>query len=284
MVNLPNLLSRKRREKEEKQEKSDTSQASKTAAVPQTGEAKEKHSGLVGSAVKSLLKHFDEKALGLKFVLGATHVDAFRGRVSVDGLTIKNPEGFNSEYLLHAGKLVIDLDMKTLLKSMGKTLELEEVLLDDVEVIYEMSWSGSNVDVAMKKMGKAKPKINPSDPLPIVHKVLLSNIGAKAVTTHLGNLGPCLHLGDISYKDFNAEVGPHSVGDGVMLVLETLLKSIVTTVIGRDRCKSTWSVLEDGKNRFRAAISKLHEQVSQMCSCTCCHAGERGEELIIQAA
>lgn len=47
-------------------------------------------------------------------------------RASKDGLTIKNPEGFNSEYLLHAGKLVIDLDMKTLLKSMGKTLELEE--------------------------------------------------------------------------------------------------------------------------------------------------------------
>ena len=43
-----------------------------------------------------------------------------------DGLTIQNPEGYSSEYLLHAAKLLVDLDMKTLIKSMGKTLEIEQ--------------------------------------------------------------------------------------------------------------------------------------------------------------
>ena len=50
------------------------------------------------------------------------------GGVSQDGLTILNPEGFNSEYLLKAGKMILDVDMKTLLTSRGKTLELEEAV------------------------------------------------------------------------------------------------------------------------------------------------------------
>ena len=61
-----------------------------------------------------------------------------------DGLTISNPEGFCSEYLLSAGRLILDLNMRTLLSSRGKTVELEEVLLQDVDVIYERSWSTSN--------------------------------------------------------------------------------------------------------------------------------------------
>ena len=43
-----------------------------------------------------------------------------------DGLTIENPEGFNSEYLLKASKLMIDLDMQKLMTSWGKTLEVEK--------------------------------------------------------------------------------------------------------------------------------------------------------------
>ena len=43
-----------------------------------------------------------------------------------DGLTIENPEGFSSEYLLKASKLMIDLDMQKLITSWGKTLEVEK--------------------------------------------------------------------------------------------------------------------------------------------------------------
>ena len=45
-----------------------------------------------------------------------------------DGLTIENPEGFSSEYLLKASKLMIDLDMQKLITSWGKTLEVEKAV------------------------------------------------------------------------------------------------------------------------------------------------------------
>jgi hypothetical protein len=43
-------------------------------------------------------------------------------------LNIENPEGFSSEYLLKASKLMIDLDMQKLITSWGKTLEVEKAV------------------------------------------------------------------------------------------------------------------------------------------------------------
>ena len=56
-------------------------------------------------------------------------------RLPEDGLTIQNPEGYSSEYLLYAAKLLVDLDMKTLIKSMGKTLEIEQALLSRFDAL-----------------------------------------------------------------------------------------------------------------------------------------------------
>lgn len=50
-------------------------------------------------------------------------------------MTIQNPEGYSSEYLLYAAKLLVDLDMKTLIKSMGKTLEIEQALLSRIDAL-----------------------------------------------------------------------------------------------------------------------------------------------------
>eukprot|EP00435_Cladocopium_sp_Y103_P026733 s820_g6.t1 len=253
---------------------------------------------LMGSAVKSLLKHRDGrwwmgKALGVKFVLGETRVDACYGRISIDGLTIENPEGFSSEYLLKASKLMIDLDMQKLITSWGKTLEVEKVVLEDVDVIYEKSWSTSNdarlgrVDTVNQKLthsrvGSRTPKHQPEKV--VVHKVLLSNIGAKACTT-LGSMGPRLAVGDIKYEDFNAEMGAQTVVDGIALVLETLLKSIVASLLGKDEsdesCKSAWGALAHGKTRARLAVSQLCQQISDLGDCSSCRSCQRGEEVIL---
>jgi len=288
---LPNLLNRKRRQNvsDPKQIK-DQVPASKSDAVStqssSTVATEEDHSikggRLMGSAVKSLLKHFDSAALGVKFVLGETRVDACYGRISIDGLTIENPEGFSSEYLLKASKLMIDLDMQKLITSWGKTLEVEKVVLQDVDVIYERSWSTSNVDTVNKKLttskvGSRTPKNQPEKV--VVHKVVLSNIGAKACTT-LGSMGPRLAVGDIKYEDFNAEMGAQTVVDGISLVLETLLKSIVASLLGKESCKSAWGALEHGKSRVRLAVSQLCQQISDLGDCSSCRSCQRGEEVI----
>ena len=63
-----------------------------------------------------------------------------------DGLTIENPEGFSSEYLLKASKLMIDLDMQKLITSWGKTLEVEKA-------VYLKLWVANG-----KKGGFQKPR------------------------------------------------------------------------------------------------------------------------------
>jgi len=295
MVRLPTLLSRKSRQEERKDTSKDvdkmqsvksdavSTQASEMTSTTSTASDHSIKGGrFMGGAVKSLLKHFDHAALGVKFVLGETRVDAYHGKISIDGLTIQNPEGYSSEYLLYAAKLLVDLDMKTLIKSMGKTLEIEQVLLEDVDVIYEKSWSTSNADEISKRLNNSRaaktPKVK-ADKV-IVHKVLLSNIGAKACTT-LGSAGPRLALGDISYEDLDAELGAQTVVDAVGLVMETLVKSLVATLLGKESCKSAWGVLAQGKSRVRLAASRLCQQISELGDCSSCRSCHREEEVIV---
>jgi len=317
---LPNLLNRKRRQNETDAAESATAAASKEPAPvdksttvsvqssSSTVATEEDHTvkggRLMGAAVKKLLKHFDSSALGLKVELGETRMNAMYGTISIDGLTIYNPEGFSSEYLLRASKLVIDLDMQRLITSWGKTLELEKVIVDDVDVIYEKSWSSSNVDTATQNLNNSKygkVKQDPdkvvahkvacsstsdgnepdgNDPELVVHKVVLSNIGGKACTT-LGSYGPRFAIGDICYEDFEKETGAQNVMDGISLVLETLLKSIVASVIGKDSCKSAWGALTHGKTRVRLAVSSMCEQIQSLCDCSSCQSCQRGDEVLI---
>ena len=65
-----------------------------------------------------------------------------------DGLTIENPEGVSSEYLLKASKLMIDLDMQKLITSWGKTLEVEKA-------VYGGLWVANGKKGGFQKPGAA---------------------------------------------------------------------------------------------------------------------------------
>merc|ERR1719242_1192189 len=94
----------------------------------------------------------DSSMLGVKVELGDLQLDPSSGLVEVSGLTVHNPEGYYSEYLLHADKVVVDIDMQKLIYSFGKEIDVEEMVFDGVDVIYEKSLTTSNLNDLLKKL------------------------------------------------------------------------------------------------------------------------------------
>jgi len=223
-------------------------------------------SNLLGALVKRLVETFDSAALGVEVEVGALMLDPLTGRLELDGLTVFNPEGYHSAHLLHADKVVVDIDMEKLLYSFGKELHVEELLFDGVEVIYEQGLHGSNVHALLKRLeaapattevaagaaepastsctrgeageqdGKAAAATAASDIKLVLHAILATRVGAKLCSKLTRGHGLRLEVGSLQYADFDQEVGQgRGLMDIVRVLISTLLKSVLATVVGRDR-------------------------------------------------
>lgn len=232
---------------------------------------------MLGSLVKSVLAHFDSSALGVKIELGALLIDPSTGRIEVEGLTVRNPEGWSSEYLLHADKIVVDMEMEKLLYSFGKELHVEELVFDGVDVIYEKGLSTSNLKDLLKKLesdsgsadtehAETEPKAKASGPKLVLHTILAQNIGAKLATPLTRGLGPRLEVGDLKYDDFDTEMGAgRGLVDVIRVLIMTLIKSVVATVIGKENTKAIGNAANKSKNKLKSMGSGSVEAVRTGC-------------------
>ncbi|CAE8738988.1 unnamed protein product [Polarella glacialis] len=127
----------------------------------------------------------------------------------------------------------------------------EELILDGVDVIYEKSLMSSNLTDIMNKLspdvdelrtaatgGEKKQATGKDDFKLTLHKVLAKNVGAKVASKLTRGHGMRLEVGDIFYKDFDKEMGAgRGMMDIVRVLLMTLIKSVLATVLGKQGIK-----------------------------------------------
>eukprot|EP00931_Biecheleriopsis_adriatica_P068246 TRINITY_DN4222_c0_g1_i3.p1 TRINITY_DN4222_c0_g1~~TRINITY_DN4222_c0_g1_i3.p1 ORF type:complete len:384 (+),score=86.24 TRINITY_DN4222_c0_g1_i3:80-1231(+) len=229
---------------------------------------------MLGSLVKSVLANFDSSALGVKIEIGALVIDPATGRIEVEGLTVRNPEGWSSEYLLHADKIVVDIEMEKLLYSFGKELDVEELVFDGVDVIYEKGLSTSNLNDLLKilesdKSATETEQAEASDVKLVLHTILAQNIGAKLATKLTGGHGLRLEVGDLKYDDFDTEMGAgRGLMDVVRILIMTLVKSVLATVIGKENTKAIAGAANGAKDKLKAMSSDAVKVVRKGSKCS----------------
>ncbi|CAE8664441.1 unnamed protein product, partial [Polarella glacialis] len=101
----------------------------------------------VSSIVHKAVERFDQRHLGVDIDVGHITSHLGRGYVSLHDFVIHNPDGgkYKSPYLLNARCAVIDVDMWMYIRSFGKHIEIENIVFKDVDVIFEKTWSSSNI-------------------------------------------------------------------------------------------------------------------------------------------
>jgi len=106
--------------------------------------------------IRLAVEAWDVDILGVDVRVGEISLNVFNGVVDVSHVVLQNPPGFSSDFLLKASRIVIDVDMVSLL--MGrKHIHVEKVLLKDVEIMYERRLTCSNISYVVDFIGAGKP-------------------------------------------------------------------------------------------------------------------------------
>lgn len=187
------------------------------------------HGNLLGAVIASLATHFDN-SLGLEVTVGSLDVNPVSMQVEVQDLTLDNPLGgsWKSDYLLHCKKLLVNISATEFMKSLGKEIVAEEVVIQGVNVIYEPGWGSSNFAKLQENLGKPPPVNN--DLKIKLHKLHVKDVGLKV---YVHGMGPRLSLADIQYEDFDKEhSGVSGFTDIVYILLSTVLKSVAFNLEG----------------------------------------------------
>lgn len=178
---------------------------------------------LSGAMIKEAIEHFDVSFLGVDILMESLDVNVFTGKVKLNGISIHNPGGYATVWLLKADAIKIDLLPSSLIFSFGKHVVCNSVLVDGISVIYERSWTSSNLADVLgflntAKMGEFKVTI---------HKVDVADIRGKATSSLFTGVNVPLDVQDMHYDDFTSQVGKM----GVAGVIKTLLTRILENVI-----------------------------------------------------
>lgn len=198
---------------------------------------------LLDKVIVEFIESLDETLLGVNVHIDSLDLHPCRGRLDLHGVTVENPPGYKSEYALGVEHLCVDLDMKALLCSRARLLKVEELLLNDVKVNIETGQlkGGSNVQDIMNNMKlscKEESHLIPEEkPKQVAHReTLLGKFAAVDISANFMNdaLGTnfSLDLADMKYDDFSSTFGKVPVREAVRLVLQSLLRSVISNLAG----------------------------------------------------
>jgi len=186
-----------------------------------------------------LMASFDSSLLGVTVTVGAMHIEPMMARIEVEDVTVQNPAGYRSPFLLHADRVVLDLDLQKLILSVGQDVDVQELVMSGVDVIYERSWSSSNLHDSLKALTDLGEKLHMPKPAEFhpevtLHRVAAKDIGAKISSSLTAGRGLRLEVGDFSYEDFSRQVhSGRALVDVVRVLLGTLMQSVLATLVGK---------------------------------------------------
>ena len=109
------------------------------------------------SIVKSAIQQYGPQILQVPVQVENVSLSPLTGSGTIENLTIGNPDGFESDYLIRIGVLSIDMDITTLL---SQHITIENLLLQDMHIIYERNSGTTNV-AAFEELMAGAPSADP---------------------------------------------------------------------------------------------------------------------------
>jgi hypothetical protein len=116
---------------------------------------------LVGNTlIKRGIEAAGTKTLGVPVTVKDIDLSILKGRVKIEGLVVKNPQGYANETLLELGEGVVNLDIGSLF---GDTIKIELIKLDGTKLTLEQKGLTSNLKEILDKLPKEeKPQEKPA--------------------------------------------------------------------------------------------------------------------------
>lgn len=197
------------------------------------------------------------QVLGTKVTVASVTISPLNGIGSISGLEIRNPEGFDSDYIFQLEQVEVSLNAASLLSD---EIEIESIVIIQPEITYETRISTDNVRALLENIGGSGGETATAD----------SEAGKELFIRDFRLLGPQVNLvaavasAPISLPDIElTDIGTEDNAATVAQVLEVVLSALRRTILEAEL--PGLDMLREGvENRLQDGIEEAEEVVEDL--------------------
>jgi uncharacterized protein involved in outer membrane biogenesis len=218
----------------------------------------------LGSVVRAGVNSFAPKLTQTKFELNSARISPFTGSGSLHGLTVGNPEGFSDNPAFYRGQIHVKVKPFSLF---GDYIEIEEIIIDQPEFLYETKLINSNIKQLLKNIeqftgdGGKEPTTESGEPIKFVVKKFRLTNG----TTRLG-VGPAalpVPLSPISMDNLGVDKGGITPDELAGEIMSSVLTDIVSAT-GKAALKAGSTVGANAADAAGKAVKGAGEGIKKL--------------------
>lgn len=201
---------------------------------------------IIARAVKATVEIVDQHLADVDIGIGALRASWCCGRVEMDRFTVSNPRSgrFSHGHFMEAENIIVDVSLGRFLRTCGRELEIEELVIDKLGINLEYDGylygvdGTSNLWAVMQYIQELRvnglPDMFKSRVRVSLKSIRLENAGITIVS---GPISPHVALGNINAQDFNQDYTEDMAGL-ILWVLETISKNALSNLpfLGRFQC------------------------------------------------
>mmetsp|Transcript_150679 Transcript_150679/g.280964 ORF Transcript_150679/g.280964 Transcript_150679/m.280964 type:complete len:389 (-) Transcript_150679:71-1237(-) len=207
---------------------------------------------LLGDAVEFFIESLDKTVLGVEVTVGDINLSPLTGRLRISNMTVCNPTAkppYSTPYLLHADRVVLDINLQVLISSFTSAIDIEQFVLSGVRLHYDKPYlltGKSNIEVVKEFACDSQTKSNQTTRATeekasedtgqeeesqrsfTINRLKIEDIEADA--TIKGKVIP-FKLPTIESKDFSKECKGTGISDVIVALVEKLAEGIMTGAV-----------------------------------------------------
>jgi len=188
----------------------------------------------LGDLVKMAVEKGGSEATQVTVTLAKAEVKPAEGRATLSGLVVGNPPGFTSDYAFELGSISVQIDAVTITKDV---VIINEIVVQDPKVIYELGAEGSNIDAIKKNVARRAGggALGGGEGPRIIIEHLYIRGGTVAISaTALGGKTMSTPLPDIHLTDIGKDKGGADASEIAATVMAALTGKVGGLVSGLD--------------------------------------------------
>lgn len=208
--------------------------------------------------IRDALETYGPELVGAPVSLSGVTFSLIDGEAALDALVIGNPPGFESDYSISLKQLRIKLDP---LSVFSDKIEIQELLIDQPNLIWEVQKGGSNFQALQKNLptSDGADEISPG-PLVMIDHVYLN--GTQVAIEGLPvSRDMSLSLPDLHIENIGRDQGGVTFGTAMDEILRVLMPAVTKTALSQQVQGLSGELVGDLKSDGEAKVQELKGKV-----------------------
>ncbi|MFT6898602.1 MAG: hypothetical protein ACJA13_003026 [Paraglaciecola sp.] len=219
-----------------------------------------------GNFIRGQIEQQGSKYIGTAVSVVAVDLAVTEGRMTINSLNVKNPQGFSNEDAFSVDSITLDLG-----EVINEPYVVQTITINAPEILYEVDTSGqgnlmvlkNNLEANLPKTTTETTSKDGANPLVIVENVTVSNVRLKFNFEQLptGDLKIDTKVYEVTLPTFNA--GPIGQPNGLPAdkVGVAVVNAMLDNVIAAAKSEAKKRLAQEAKKKVNEELDKQKEKL-----------------------